>query len=247
MLDTPGPLRTEQPQQRAELVREMFDRVSSRYELNNALLSFGLDSYWSWRARRMLRLQATDRVIDLCCGTGAVTRSLATAVPQGEVVGVDFSEGMLEPAKAREGPESNITYLQSDVLNVPLPDGGFDALTICYGPRNIVDLPALWKEMRRLVRPGGQVLSLELTRPKGVMGWLHEIYLNTVVPILGGLISGDREAYQYLNQTICAFLSPDDLAHSMEQGGLQHVRYIPLTGGIVTIHHAFVPYPNDPS
>ena len=239
--ETPAPLRAERPEQRANLVREMFDRVSNRYELNNALLSFGLDAYWRWRARRMLDLQPTDRVLDLCCGTGAVTRFLAAAVPQGEVVGVDFSQGMLEPAIARERPGSNITYLQSDVLDVPLPDHTFDAVTICYGPRNIVDLPALWKEMRRLVRPGGQVLSLELTRPKGFMGWLHEIYLNTVVPILGGLVSGDKEAYQYLNQTIQGFLAPEELADSMEAGGLQHIRYIPLTGGIVTIHHGFLP------
>jgi len=221
----------------------MFDRVCARYDLNNALLSFGLDAYWRWRARRVLNLRPTDRVIDLCCGTGAVTRCLARVVPQGEVLGVDFSEGMLEPARRRE-PEpgsGSIRYLCSDVLDIAVPDHSFDALTICYGPRNIVDLPKLWQEMTRLVKPGGQVLSLELTRPSGLMGILHEIYLNTVVRFLGGLVSGDRQAYDYLSKTISGFLDPQAMAQSMAEGGLQDVRVIPLTGGIVTIHHARTP------
>ena len=126
----------------------MFDRVSFRYDLNNALLSFGLDFYWRWRARRLLNLRPDDQVIDLCCGTGAVTRCLAEAVPLGRVVGVDFSEGMLEPARRHRSQSrlNHIEYLCSDVLKVPLPDHSFDALTICYGPRNIVDLPGLWKD-----------------------------------------------------------------------------------------------------
>lgn len=221
----------------------MFNRVCRRYDLNNFLLSFGLDAYWRRRARAVLDLSFNDQVIDLCCGTGAVTRCLARAVPQGRVVGVDFSEGMLEPARSHP-PEigaGTIEYIQSDVLNVPLPDHSFDALTICYGPRNIVDLPGLWQEMIRLVRPGGQILSLELTRPKGVMGFFHELYLNTVVPILGGIISGDREAYLYLSKTISGFLDAENLAQSMREGGLEEVVFIPLTGGIVTIHHARTP------
>ena len=228
---------------RAERIREMFDRVCNRYELNNALLSFGLDLYWRRRARRLLKLAPTDRVIDLCCGTGAVTRCLAMSVPQGEVVGVDFSEGMLRPAREHKGSPGagKVRYICSDVLKVPLPDHTFDALTICYGPRNIVDLPALWTEMIRLVKPGGQVLSLELTRPPGLMGVFHEIYLRYVVPFIGGIVSGDREAYNYLSETISGFLAPQELAQSMESAGLRDVSVLPLTGGIVTIHHARTP------
>lgn len=231
------------PQQKADRVREMFDRVYNRYELNNAVLSFGLDRYWRRRARTLLNLNKNDRVIDLCCGTGAVTRCLAKAVPRGEVVGVDFSEGMLKPARERApSPKGGkVRYICSDVLRVPLPDHSFDAVTIAYGPRNIVDLPALWQEMVRLVRPGGQVLSLELTRPPGIIGFFHDLYLRTVVPFVGGLISGDPEAYHYLSRTISGFLSPQDLARSMEEGGLQKVRYVPLTGGIATIHHGYTP------
>ena len=238
-----SPLQQEQPQQRSELIRQMFDRVWGRYDLNNALLSFGLDWYWRRRARKMLALRPTDRVIDLCCGTGAVTRCLAQAVPQGEVVGVDFSEGMLTPARRHKGAPGAgpVRYICSDVLEVPLPENSFDALTICYGPRNIVDLPRLWQEMQRLVKPGGQILSLELTRPPGIMGYFHELYLKFVVPFVGGIVSGDPEAYRYLQKTISGFLSPLEMADSMRESGLVQVKVVPLSGGIVTIHHARTP------
>ncbi len=238
-----SPLQEDTSEKRADLIRQMFDRVWGRYDLNNALLSFGLDWYWRRRARKMLALRPSDRVIDLCCGTGAVTRCLAKAVPQGEVVGVDFSEGMLTPARHHKGSPGAgpVRYICSDVLEVPLPDHSFDALTICYGPRNIVDLPKLWEEMLRLVKPGGQVLSLELTRPPGLMGVFHEIYLKFVVPFVGGIVSGDPEAYRYLQKTISGFLSPREMAESMENAGLVQVKFVPLTGGIVTIHHARTP------
>lgn len=233
----------EDPTERADMVRQMFNRVSRHYELNNALLSFGLDRYWLWRACRTLNLGPRAQVVDLCCGTGAVTRRLANAVPQGRVVGVDFSEGMLQQAMAHPHDlrAGETVYVHSDVLNVPEPDHSFQAATIAYGPRNIVDLQKLWQEMRRLVQPGGQVLSLELTRPTGVIGAFHELFLRYVVPWVGGLVSGDREAYSYLSTTIAGFLDPQDLAQSMRDGGLVDVRIIPLSGGIVTIHHARTP------
>lgn len=243
MPTTTTPLAAEHPQERADLVRQMFDRVSVKYDLNNALLSFGLDRYWLWRAKRTLNLAPEAQVIDLCCGTGAVTRTLAAAVPQGRVVGVDFSDGMLAAATKHQSPQGSgeIVYLRSDVLNVPEPSHTFDAVTIAYGPRNIVDLPALWKEMTRLVKPGGQILSLELTRPRGIVGFFHEMYLRYLVPMIGGIVSGDRQAYSYLSQTIAGFLDPGELALSMREGGLEEVRVIPLSGGIVTIHHARAP------
>ncbi len=242
-MPTTTPLAAERPEERADLVRQMFDRVSAKYDLNNALLSFGLDRYWLWRAKRTLNLAPEAQVIDLCCGTGAVTRTLATAVPQGKVVGVDFSDGMLSAATKHPSPQGSaeIVYVRSDVLNVPEPSHTFDAVTIAYGPRNIVDLPALWKEMTRLVKPGGQILSLELTRPRGIVGFFHEMYLRYLVPMIGGIVSGDRQAYSYLSQTIAGFLDPDELASSMKEGGLEEVRVIPLSGGIVTIHHARAP------
>lgn len=215
-------------------VRQMFDRISPRYDLLNALLSFGLDSYWRRRAVQALALRPGERVVDLCCGTGALSADLYRAVrPAGEVVGVDFSLNMLFRAR-RAHPV--ITFLEGDACAVPLPEGSFQAATLAYGPRNIPDLPALWKEMLRLVEPGGRIAVLELTRPRGILGWGHKFYLSVILPFLGGLISGDRAAYSYLSRTIDRFIEPEELLAGMREAGMVEVRAHRLTGGIVTLH-----------
>ncbi|MCA9794211.1 MAG: ubiquinone/menaquinone biosynthesis methyltransferase [Candidatus Eremiobacteraeota bacterium] len=217
---------------RGSLVREMFNRICSRYDLNNRVLSLGLDRYWRWRAVRLLGLRRGDSVVDICCGTGDLCKALHKVVSPGQVVGVDFADEMLAIARTKF-PEFH--YVEADALAVPL-EGGFKAATIAFGPRNIPDLNGLWTEMKRLVVPGGQVLSLELTRPKGLLGKLHSFYLGVVVPRLGGWLSGDPDAYAYLSKTIAGFISSEALVESMQAAGLVVVRAIPLCGGIVTVH-----------
>jgi len=219
-------------------IADMFDRIHHRYDLLNRVLSLGLDVLWRRRAIGELGLHAGDRVVDLCCGTGDLTQEIYQVVgPTGKVVGVDFAAAML--GRAREKfPE--LEFVQGDALNVPL-EGPFDAMTLAFGPRNIHDLPRLWSEARRLVRPGGWVMSLELTRPGGILGWLHGFYLRHILPLLGSLISGDSKAYRYLCQTIANFMDREQLSQSMREGGLQQVRAIPLHLGIVTIHLGQVP------
>ena len=219
-------------------IAEMFDRIHGRYDLLNRVLSMGLDVLWRRRAIRELGLKSGDRVVDLCCGTGDLSQEIAKAVgPAGRVVGVDFAVGMLERAHKKY---PGLEFIEGDALNVPL-EGPFDAATLAFGPRNIHDLQALWKELRRLVRPGGKIMSLELTRPSGLLGWIHGIYLRHVLPRLGSWISGDNSAYLYLCNTIAGFLDREQLSESMRQGGLLSVRSIPLHCGIVTVHVATVP------
>lgn len=219
-------------------IREMFDRICGRYDLLNRVLSFGADPYWRWRAVRALAPRKGESVLDLCCGTGDLSKAMAAAVgPTGRVVGVDFAAQMLGIARAK-CPQ--LTFLQGDACAVPL-DEKFDHACLAFGPRNIPDLDKLWKEMQRLVRPGGRVLSLELTRPKGLLGLFHRFYLTVVVPLVGNLLSGDRQAYQYLQRTIKGFLDAQALAETMRAAGLRDVRIIPLMGGIATLHVATVP------
>lgn len=216
----------------------MFDRIHRRYDLLNHVLSLGLDGWWRRRAIRELGIGPGDRVLDLCCGTGDLSHEMARAVgPSGRVVGVDFAAGMLSRAREKY---PQLEFIEGDALNVPL-EGPFDAAALAFGPRNIPDLPGLWRELRRLVRPGGFVMSLELTRPGGLLGWLHGLYLRHVLPRLGGLISGDSTAYTYLCQTIASFLDREQLSQSMREGGLLDVRAVPLHFGIVTVHVARVP------
>lgn len=230
-------MRLEEEQKKSR-IREMFNRICARYDLNNRVLSLGLDMYWRRRAISMLGLRSGDRVVDICCGTGDMCAELARWVESQGVVGADFSPRMLELAE-RKFPQ--FRYIEADATDIPLESNSFEAATIAFGPRNIPNLDGLWKEMARLVVPGGQVLSLELTRPPGILGWLHGFYLRFVVPILGGLLSGDREAYDYLSRTIAAFISSERLLETMQEAGLKEVRAVPLMGGIVTVHMGRVP------
>ena len=233
------------PPKEPQAIRQMFDRICQRYDVLNHLLSFGLDFYWRYRAVRALGLKPGHKVVDLCCGTGDLSFALAKKVgPYGKIVGVDFAGQMLEVARDKKPSRpyaSNVTFVQGDACDVPLQEQ-FDAATLAFGPRNIHDINALWTEMKRLVRPGGRILSLELTRPKGILAPLHYVHTHYILPAIGRLISGDSEAYSYLCKTVAKFMDAQELAESMRANGLVDVKVIPLQFGIATIHLATVPH-----
>jgi demethylmenaquinone methyltransferase/2-methoxy-6-polyprenyl-1,4-benzoquinol methylase len=225
--------------ERARMVREMFDRISGRYELLNAVMTAGLYRLWNRRAVDLTWLGPGGRVIDLACGTGSLTRELARRVgPGGYVLGVDFSENML--AAARERPVGQIEYRLGDATRLEgVPSGGFDAATIAYGARNIPDLEALFAEMARVVRNGGRVVCLEIAEPEDpLFARFYGIWFDKIVPRLGAVISGDARAYSYLPESVKEFVSPEGLAAIMRRNGLQSVRWERLAGGIITLHHA---------
>lgn len=218
----------------AATVEKMFSQIAPRYDLVNRLLSLGLDIGWRRRAVLELRLQPGDPAIDLCCGTGDLAADLRPA----RVTGVDFSEAMLVRAR-KKFPD--IEFIHADALRVPLPDNSFQGATVAFGLRNVESLEGLWREMSRLLKPGGRIVSLELTRPPGVLGLLHAVYLHVIVPLVGGLVSGDFTAYRYLARTISKFIPPEEIARTMTACGLKDVRIIPLAGGIATLHVATKP------
>ncbi len=223
--------------ERARLVREMFDRISVRYELLNTLKTAGLDRLWNNAAVKATGLRSGDKALDLACGTGRLTRKLAEKVgPEGYVLGVDFSEGMLRAA--RERPTPNVEYRFGDATNLEgVPSESFDAATIAYGARNIPDLDKLFSEMGRCVRLGGTVVCLEIAQPEGKLySAFYAIWLNKIIPRLGGLVSGDRHAYSYLPESVKEFVEPDELAGIIKRNGLQNVTWRRLAGGIVTLH-----------
>jgi demethylmenaquinone methyltransferase/2-methoxy-6-polyprenyl-1,4-benzoquinol methylase len=215
----------------------MFDRIAGRYELLNTVMTAGLHRLWNRRVVRAAALRPGDRVLDLACGTGSLTRDLARAVgPKGYVLGIDFSREMLRAAEARPAP--NVEYRLGDATRLEgVPSGAFDAATIAYGARNIPDLDALFAEMARALRPGGVAVCLEIATPKNrVAAAFYGLWFDRIVPRLGGWISGDAGAYAYLPESVKEFVAPTELAAIMERNGLQDVTWRGLAGGIITLH-----------
>jgi len=224
-------------EERARLVRDMFDRIAGRYELLNAVMTAGLYKLWNRRVVRATGLRPGDSAIDLACGTGSLTRALAKTVgPAGSVLGVDFSAEMLRAAEAR--PAANVEYRLGDATDLAgVPSARFDAATIAYGARNIPDLDGLFAEMARVLKPGGRAVCLEIARPTGrLSGAFYGLWFDRIVPKVGGMISGDPQAYSYLPESVKAFVAPNELAVIMERNGLQTVTWDRLGGGIITLH-----------
>jgi demethylmenaquinone methyltransferase / 2-methoxy-6-polyprenyl-1,4-benzoquinol methylase len=222
-------------EQRALLVREMFDRIAGRYDLLNTMMTAGLNRLWNRKVVRATGLRTGGRALDLACGTGTLTRDLAEKVgPEGYVLGVDFSTEMLHAA--RSAP--NVEYRLGDATDLQgVPSGAFDAATIAYGARNIPNLDALFSEMARTLRPGGVAVCLEIARPTNrISSAFYGVWFDKIVPRLGGWISGDPSAYAYLPESVKEFVAPGELADIIERNGLQNVTWERVAGGIITLH-----------
>ena len=217
-----------------EQVRAMFDRIAGVYDLMNRVMTVGLDERWRERAADLAGLRTGDRVLDVATGTGDLAIALKRRVGLGgDVVGSDFSEGMLELARAK-APE--IVFEWGNALELPYEDDSFDAATVGFGARNFADLPRGLTEMARVVRPGGRVVVLELTTPeRPPLSWFFRLWFDRVVPVLGRA-AGDPDAYSYLPSSVRRFPNARGLAAAMTAVGLVRVRWLVTAGGIIAIH-----------
>ena len=213
----------------AEGVRSMFDRIAPVYDAMNRVMTAGLDQRW----RRLTVRQTVspgDRVLDAACGTGDL--ALEAAKAGGRVTGLDFSEPMLERARRKS---SEIEWVRGDVLALPFDDGSFEAVTIGFGIRNVEDLEAGLRELARVLRPGGRVAVLDLTRPKGVLRHFYGFWFDRLIPLLGRMLPGGA-AYTYLPASVRRFPGPEDLSAALERAGFAGVAHRLLAGGIVALH-----------
>jgi len=223
----------------AAQVRGMFDRIAGVYDVMNTAMTAGMHHRWRERAADMAELQPGGSALDVCCGTGDLALELARHLgPEGTVVGCDFAERMLDAARAKAARRrvAGVRFEWADALELPYGDASFDAATVGFGARNLADLDRGLSELRRVVRPGGRLVILEITQPtRPPLSAFFSLWFDRIVPLLGTL-AGDRSAYTYLPESVKRFPSPRGLAERMAAAGFPRVRYLVLAGGIITIH-----------
>ena len=222
----------------AAWVRGMFARVARRYDLANHVLSFNIDRVWRARTVRRVRPileRPGARVLDICCGTGDLTLALAREC-RAPVLGSDFCHPMLVAARRKGAAD----LFEADALRLPLRDASLDLVTVAFGFRNLANYGAGLAEMRRVLRPGGTAAILEFSDPPNpVFAALYHFYSRRILPLIGGALSGSRDAYTYLPESVRKFPSPEELAEEMRRAGFEAVRYERFTGGVATLHLGF--------
>ena len=216
-------------------VRAMFDRIAGVYDVMNSVMTAGLHHRWRERAVDLARVGPGSRALDVATGTGDL--AIALAARGADVVGSDFSEGMLERARAKS---SAVRWEQANALALPYADASFDAATVGFGARNFSDLRGGLAEMARVVRPGGRVVVLEITTPtRPPLSTFFSLWFDRIVPLLGR-VTGEDQAYTYLPSSVKRFPGPYELGAVMAGVGLTDVRWILTAGGIIALHSGTV-------
>jgi demethylmenaquinone methyltransferase/2-methoxy-6-polyprenyl-1,4-benzoquinol methylase len=235
------PQGTSSEQEAAYWVRGMFGRVAHRYDLANHLLSFHIDKFWRAHAVRRVRpiLERPDaRVLDICCGTGDLVLALERGSAGCRILGSDFCHPMLVEARRKvQRRSAGAMLFESDALHLPVRDQSLDLITVAFGFRNLANYEAGLREMHRVLRPGGVAAILEFSLPPNrAFGALYNLYSRRILPLIGGVISGSRDAYTYLPESVRKFPAALQLADAMRIAGFTEVTFEYLTGGIVALH-----------
>jgi demethylmenaquinone methyltransferase/2-methoxy-6-polyprenyl-1,4-benzoquinol methylase len=233
-LATPVPGRPDQA-----AVRSMFDRIAPRYDLLNRVLSAGIDVRWRRAAVDLLQLPRAARVLDLCTGTADLLVEALRRDADSRGVGVDLSSGMLVRG-ARKLRERRLDarggLVGGDAERLPLRDAWFDGALVAFGIRNVSDNPRALREARRVLKPGGRLVVLEFSMPRGLLGRVYRFYFRRVLPLVGRVVSGDNSAYTYLPASVAVFPEPAEFGALLVQAGFKDVRWRALTGGIAHLY-----------
>jgi demethylmenaquinone methyltransferase/2-methoxy-6-polyprenyl-1,4-benzoquinol methylase len=221
-------------------VTSMFARIAGRYDTANRLLSGGVDLWWRRVLVRKVAYRDPLDVLDLATGSGDVAFSLAKVLPQSaRITGMDFCQPMLDEAIAKKPANptgAGIRFIPGDGLALPVADASFDAVTVSFGLRNMADRHLALCEMRRALRPGGSVFVLEFSQPYGWFRPFYYFYLRRILPAFAGLITGDRDAYEYLNASIASYPGHEAMTGELTRAGFTSIKVRRMTGGIVALH-----------
>ncbi len=223
-------------EQKAAYVQRMFGDIAARYDRMNRLMTFGQDVRWRQMLVHAAALPPGGRLLDIATGTGDIALEALRQVPGVRVTAADFSLPMMEAGRVKPRGEI-LDWLAADTLHLPFADNTFDAVVSGFLLRNVVDVAAALAEQRRVVRPGGHVVSLETSPPPAnLLQPAIQFHLKVVIPLLGRLVSGSGYAYRYLPQSSVAFMEPEELADVFRAAGLRNVRYQRLMFGTIAIH-----------
>jgi demethylmenaquinone methyltransferase / 2-methoxy-6-polyprenyl-1,4-benzoquinol methylase len=228
------------PQSAARAVREMFTSIAPRYDLLNHLLSLNIDRLW-WnktaRAFAAVLSRPQARILDLCCGTGDMTLALRRQAGKScpKILGADFSHAMLQRA-SRKTASTPLRWIEADALSLPFPDDHFDLITSAFGFRNLANYDAGLREIRRVLRPGGEFGILDFGEPRGLVGSCYRLYFKRVLPAIGTMISGVKGPYAYLPASVARFPPPQEMLQRMQQIGFGQPSWTPYTLGIAGLY-----------
>lgn len=226
--------------ERGAYVREMFADIAPRYDLANRILTGGLDERWRRRAIAILDPRPNAKILDCCCGTGDLVFGLARAEPTLRVTGIDFCAPMLERARERAAHRryNAATFVEGDVMAMPFDDQSFDGATMGFSLRNVVDLDGTLREIRRVLRPGGRFVNLDVSKaPNRTFKRLFDYYFYGIVPMLGAIVGGSRRAYTYLPNSLTHHPDAPELRDRFARAGFTDCNFVPLMGGSIAIHY----------
>lgn len=221
-------------------VRDMFAQIAPRYDAANRIISAGMDEGWRKRAIAILAAPTGGDVLDLCCGTGDVVFHILRTDPSLHVTGVDFCEPMLQTARMRAPKEArgDARFVEADVMSLPFGDRSFDGATMGFSMRNVVDIDATLREIRRVLRPGAKFVNLDMSKaPNALWKALFSFYFYRMVPLIGGVVGGSRAAYTYLPQSLTHHPNAEALRDRFTAAGFKDTGFVRLMGGAIAIHY----------
>ena len=227
---------------KTEQVRQMFDAIAPAYDFMNRAMTLGIDIWWRKLAVKRLKRIRPAAILDVATGTGDFAIQLNKSLHPQHITGIDLSQGMLDEARRKvkdKGLEEKITFVKGDCMALPMADGTFDAVTVAFGVRNFEHLQQGYKEMARVLKPGGMLCVLELSTPGNrLIRWFYDLYALHIIPAIGAMKSGDKTVYRYLPESIAAVPQGDDMLQLMRNAGLRDATFKCLTLGVCTIYTA---------
>jgi len=230
---------------KGEQVRDMFDSIAPAYDFMNRAMTMGIDRIWRRRAVDRVAARCPADIVDVASGTGDLAIAMARRLPSARILGIDLSEGMLEIGrrKAAEAvPDAAVSFMTGDCLDLPLADASADVVTVAYGVRNFADIAGGYREMLRVLRPGGMLAVLELSVPTSpLVRPLYNFYTKRIIPAAGRVVSHDTSAYSYLPESIAAVAQGREMLALMEEAGFADCAFRSFTFGTCTLYTAFRP------